>query len=193
MGKLILAILALLAVAAGMALAMRNRQTTPVDNEQRSLSDFKAVDIKGKEVSLADFKGKAVLIVNTASKCGNTPQYAGLESLYKKYRDRGFVVLGFPCNQFMGQEPGTEEDILEFCQATYNVDFPMFSKIEVKGEDAHPLYRWLLAAQPNHDDVEWNFTKFLVSPDGTTVQRFGAKTKPEDESVVKAIEAALPR
>ncbi len=191
MGKLILASLALFAVVAGMAAAMRNRHTTPVDTQSSSLYDFTAVDIKGQEVPLNKYRGKTVLIVNTASKCGLTPQYEALQRLYGTYKDRGFVVLGFPCNQFMGQEPGTEEEIEEFCQINFGVTFPMFSKVDVKGKDAHPLYKWLLAAQPNHEDVEWNFAKFLIGPDGTTVQRFGSRTKPDDETVVKAIEALL--
>lgn len=192
MDKLVAVALALFAIAAGTALAMKTRQTTPMDESDRSLTDFTVQDIKGKSVSLSEYKGKAVLIVNTASKCGLTPQYEALEALYQKYKDRGFVILGFPCNQFMGQEPGTNEEILEFCQTKFDVQFPMFSKVDVKGESASPLYKWLLAAQPNHSDIEWNFAKFLVSPDGKTVQRFGSRTKPDEESVVKAIESALP-
>jgi glutathione peroxidase len=132
-----------------------------------------------------------VLIVNVASKCGNTPQYVGLEALWKRLGDRGLTILGFPCNQFAGQEPGTEAEIAEFCQLNYGVSFPLFAKIEVNGEGANPLYTWLKAETPGSDgrDVEWNFAKFLVGRDGRPIRRFGAKDLPED--IAPEIEAAL--
>lgn len=156
-----------------------------------SLHDFTVPDIDGKEVKLAKFKGKATLVVNVASKCGLTPQYEGLENLYKQYKDRGLVVLGFPANEFLGQEPGTNAEIKEFCTATYGVTFPMFSKIVVKGEGIHPLYQWLLETGPRKDDIEWNFAKFLVSKDGQVLARFTPQTKPDDPEFIKAIEKAL--
>lgn len=191
MAKIILVVLGLISVAAAMALAMRNRQTTPLDTKPHNLHDYTVVDIKGNKKSLKDYEGKVVMVVNVASKCGLTPQYEQLEALYEKYKDQGLVILGFPCNQFMGQEPGTEEEILTFCTNKYNVTFPMFSKVEVKGENAHPLYKWLVGATENKADIEWNFAKFIVSRDGAKVQRFASKTKPDDASVVSVIEKAL--
>ncbi len=179
------------AVLAGVAYAVLPKQTTPKNDMAKSLADFTVVNIKGEKVSLKKYVGKSVMIVNVASKCGNTPQYAGLEALNEKYKDKGLVVLGFPCNQFNGQEPGSNEEILEFCTKTYNVSFPMFSKVDVKGENADPLYKWLVHATENQNDVEWNFAKFLVSKDGKTVKRFGARTQPESEEVVAAIESSL--
>ena len=144
----------------------------------------------GKEKSLSDYKGDVLLIVNVASKCGNTPQYAGLEKLYKKYKDQGFRVLGFPCNQFGGQEPGTMEEIQNFCEVNYNVTFPLFQKIDVKGAHQAPLYAKLTKTEPA-GDITWNFEKFIVGKDGTVLERFTPKTKPEDPKVVTAIEQAL--
>lgn len=147
-----------------------------------TLSDFSARRLGGADEPLSDFGGKVALVVNVASKCGNTPQYEGLEKLYETYRDRGLVVLGFPCNQFMGQEPGTDAEIAEFCTLNYGVTFPMFGKIEVNGEEAHPLYQWLKATTPGSDgrDIEWNFAKFLVGRDGRPVRRYGDKFPPAD-------------
>lgn len=179
-----------LVVAACVAVALSPRQSTPKGN-MANLADFTMKDIKGVDRPLKSYEGKVVLIVNTASKCGLTPQYEGLEKLYDKYKDQGLVVLGFPCNQFMGQEPGTEAEIMEFCQTKYDVSFPMFSKIDVKGESAHPLYQWLVHATSNTKDVEWNFAKFLVGKDGQTVKRFGSRELPEADVLVKAIESAL--
>jgi glutathione peroxidase len=138
--------------------------------------------IDGKEVSLGDWRGQVLLIVNTASKCGFTPQYEGLEALHKRYGDKGFAVLGFPCNQFGAQEPGDEAEIASFCKLTYDVDFPMFAKIDVNGEDAHPLYKALKAAAPGllgSEAIKWNFTKFLVDRNGRVVDRFAPTTKPD--------------
>lgn len=156
-----------------------------------SLYDFTMANIDGKPTSLKKYKGKVVLVVNVASKCGNTPQYEQLEALYKKYEKKGLVILGFPANNFGGQEPGTNEEIKTFCTANYNVTFPMFSKISVKGEDIAPLYKWLLAQSESTTDVDWNFAKFLVAKDGSTVKRYSARMKPDNADIVNAIEAAL--
>lgn len=159
-----------------------------------SIYDFTMKDIDGKDVSLAEFRGKAVMIVNVASKCGFTPQYAGLQSLYEKYKDRGFVVLGFPANNFLFQEPGSDADIKAFCSTKYNVTFPMFSKISVKGADQHPLYRYLTAKATNPEfggAISWNFNKFLIGRDGRILARFGSKAEPLGEEIAKAVERAL--
>jgi len=154
--------------------------------------DLNATDIDNQPVNLGDFQDKVLLIVNVASKCGFTGQYENLESLYQKYRDKGLVVLGFPCNQFGSQEPGTSEDIKSFCSLNYGVTFPMFDKIEVNGPNQHPLYALLTGDNsPHAGKVKWNFTKFLVGRDGTILERFGSMTNPESGKVVKAIEAAL--
>ena len=147
-----------------------------------SLGDFKATTIDGREVSLSDHEGEVVLVVNTASECGFTPQFAGLEELYRAYRDRGFSVLGFPCNQFGGQEPGTEEEIGEFCQKNYGVTFPMFAKIDVNGSDEHPLFTWLKSEKGGllGDKIKWNFTKFLIARDGSVIGRYAPSTEPAD-------------
>lgn len=156
-----------------------------------SIYEFTMNDIEGKSVKLEQFKGKAVLIVNVASKCGNTPQYEGLEKIYKQYKDKGFVVLGFPANNFMGQEPGTDADIKQFCSTKYNVTFPIFSKISVKGGDIHPLYKYLTQASNPVGDVRWNFGKFLIGKDGAILARFDPKVLPESPEIAAAIEAAL--
>jgi glutathione peroxidase len=161
-----------------------------------SVHDIKAETITGEVVSLGDYAGQALLIVNVASKCGLTPQYTGLEALHEDFAPRGFSVLGFPCNQFKGQEPGTSEEIAEFCSATYGVTFPLFAKIDVKGEGQHPLYAELtrFALDDEHGaDVLWNFEKFLVSPVGEVVGRFRPGITPEDPELRTAIEAVLPR
>src|SRR5262245_38120288 len=148
--------------------------------------------LDGSEQSLADYKGKVVLIVNTASKCGFTPQYEGLEALYRKYEPRGFVVLGFPSNDFKQQEPGSDAQLQEFCRATYDVQFPMFSKISVTGDAMHPLYRTLTSLpKPIGGPVEWNFQKYLVDRDGRVVAKYMSKTKPDDPALVAEIEALL--
>lgn len=152
--------------------------------------------IEGKDVPLKNYQGKVLMIVNTASRCGNTPQYAGLEELYKKYRAKGFEVLAFPANNFGGQEPGTNADIQEFCSATYNTTFPLFSKISVKGDDQAPLYRYLTDTKTNPKfagDIEWNFAKFLVNRKGEVVARFKAGHKPTEPDVVAAIERELAK
>jgi glutathione peroxidase len=156
-----------------------------------SLSDFSATSINGQEVDLGDYQGKAVLVVNTASKCGFTPQYKGLEELYEKYEDQGLVILGFPCDQFGHQEPGTEDEIQEFCELNYGVSFPMFAKVDVNGKEAHPLYKWLRSEKGGvlGDRIKWNFTKFLLSKDGKVIKRYGSTTKPE--TLTADVEAAL--
>ncbi|MBI3793416.1 MAG: glutathione peroxidase [Nitrospinae bacterium] len=156
---------------------------------ETSVYDFKAKSIDGKETSLGEFKGKALLIVNVASKCGFTPQYEGLEALYKKFKDEGLVVLGFPCNQFGGQEPGNEDEIKSFCDLNYHVTFPMFAKIDVNGADAHPLYKFLKNEKPGvlgTEMIKWNFTKFLVDRAGMLVKRYAPDVNPE------AISADVP-
>lgn len=157
-----------------------------------NIYQFEVMDINGRNVSLSQFEGKTLLIVNTASKCGFTPQYKGLEKLYADYQDKGLVVLGFPCNQFGSQEPGSNEEIASFCDLTFKVSFPMFSRVEVNGEGAAPLYNYLKAEAPGllgSKSVKWNFTKFLISKEGEVVKRFAPKDTPE--SIEKAIEKYL--
>ena len=147
----------------------------------QSIYDFMVIDIDGKEVQLNQYKDKVLLIVNTASKCGFTNQYAGLEELYKKYQPQGLVVLGFPCNQFLSQEPGDEVEIKNFCTLTYNVTFPMFAKIDVNGENTHPLYKFLKEQAPGllgSEVIKWNFTKFLINKSGQVVNRYAPATEP---------------
>ena len=150
-----------------------------------SIYNYTMKDINGKEIHLSDYKGKLILIVNTASKCGNTPQYEGLENLYEKYKDKDFVILGFPANNFLGQEPGTDAEIKQFCTLNYNVTFPMFSKISVKGKDIHPLFLYLTTKAINgviDAPVTWNFQKFLIDKTGNIVASFSPKTKVEDQA-----------
>lgn len=160
-------------------------------NPPATLYDLTVSDIDGKSVRLDKYKGRALLIVNTASRCGLTPQYEGLQALYAKYKEKGLVVLGFPANDFNGQEPGTNAEIKQFCALKYKVEFPMFSKISVKGEQMHPLYRWLITKNGRLDPVEWNFAKFLVSKDGKSVERFDSRLAPGDSKLIEAIESAL--
>lgn len=157
-----------------------------------SIYDLKLKDIDGKETSLKPYQGKVLLIVNVASKCGYTKQYDGLEAVYEKYKDKGLVVLGFPCNQFGGQEPGTNEEIKQFCSSNFKVTFPLFDKIEVNGANRHALYTVLAGKDsPFVGDIKWNFTKFLVRRDGRIVKRFESKVAPESAEMTNAIEAAL--
>jgi glutathione peroxidase len=145
--------------------------------------DFQATSLDGQPVDLAQFRGKVLLIVNTASECGFTPQYKGLEELYRRYQERGVAVLGFPCNQFGKQEPGTEAEIGAFCEKNYGVSFPMFAKIEVNGDDAHPLYKFLKGEAPGvlgTEGIKWNFTKFLINKEGAVVKRYAPQTKPDE-------------
>jgi glutathione peroxidase len=160
-----------------------------------TLYDIPVKTLSGEDSSLGALAGKTLLVVNVASKCGLTPQYAALEALHTRLADRGFAVVGFPCNQFMGQEPGTAEEIEEFCSTTYGVTFPMFEKIEVNGDGRHPIYDELTAV-PDADgaagDVQWNFEKFLLGPDGAVLARFRPRTVPDDPAVLAAIEKHLP-
>ncbi|HEY0461060.1 MAG TPA: glutathione peroxidase [Pyrinomonadaceae bacterium] len=162
--------------------------------KNKSVLDFKMMDIDGKDVKLKKYKGKVLLVVNTASKCGYTPQYEALEATYEKYSSQGFYVLGFPANNFGGQEPGTAAEIKEFCTSKYKVSFPMFAKISVKGEDQDPLFKFLTEKETNPTfagDIKWNFNKFLIDRKGNVVARFEPKVKPDDEIVTAAIEKYL--
>ena len=157
-----------------------------------SIQDFEAVDITGKTVRLADQAGKVLLIVNTASQCGFTPQFAGLEKLWETYQDRGLVVVGFPSNEFGRQDPGSNDEIASFCQLNYGVSFPMMAKVDVNGDEAHPLFQWLKTEAPGllgSKAIKWNFTKFLVGRDGQVIKRYAPQDKPE--SLATDIEAAL--
>jgi glutathione peroxidase len=174
-----LAILAVSALAAAAPTAAPKKEPAM----PQSVYDFSATRLDGKEQSLADYRGKVLLIVNTASKCGFTPQYEGLEKLYREFEGRGFAVLGFPCNQFGGQEPGSSEEIAAFCRLNYGVTFPMFSRIEVNGDSAHPLYKYLKTERPgllSSEAIKWNFTKFLSDAKGQPVKRYSPQTKPEE-------------
>ena len=157
-----------------------------------SLGDFKATGIDGTETDLASYEGQVVLVVNTASQCGFTPQYKGLEELYRTYVDRGLVVLGFPCDQFGHQEPGDEEEIATFCERNFGVTFPLFAKVDVNGRDAHPLYQWLRSEKSGMvgNKIRWNFTKFLIDTEGNVVNRYGSTTTPDQ--LADDIEALLP-
>jgi glutathione peroxidase len=157
-----------------------------------SVHDIQVKDIDGKDTSMNAYKGKVTLVVNVASKCGFTKQYTALEATHLKYQDKGFAVLGFPCNQFGGQEPGSNEEIKQFCTSKFNVTFPLFDKIEVNGDNRHPLYAALAGKDsPFPGDIKWNFTKFLVGKDGKVLKRFDSRTTPDSPEVTEAIEAAL--
>lgn len=172
--------------------ARSNDQTG--DEKMKSIYDFTVKDIDGKDQKLEQYKGKAIMIVNVASRCGFTPQYAGLQKIYQQYRDKGLVILGFPANNFLGQEPGSNEEIKQFCSVNYQVTFPMFSKISVKGKDIAPLYKYLTEKETNPKfagDISWNFNKFLIDRQGKIIARFGSRTTPEDAEVIRAIEQTL--
>ncbi len=160
----------------------------------KSIYDIPVKTIDGKATTLGEYKGKVLLIVNVASKCGYTPQYEGLEKIYKQYQTKGFTVLGFPANNFGGQEPGTEAEIVTFCSTNYGVTFPMFSKLSAKGADIHPLYKFLTEKETNPNfagDIKWNFNKFLIDKNGNPIARFDSADKPESPKVTQAIEQAL--
>jgi glutathione peroxidase len=164
------------------------------DTSIKSILDFTMKDIDGKSVNLASYQGKVLLIVNVASRCGFTPQYAGLERLYEKYKDKGFVILGFPANNFMGQEPGTDLEIKQFCSLSYGVTFPIFSKISVKGKDKDPLYRFITDKALNPatgGEITWNFNKFLIDRKGKIISRFDSKVDPFNKDLIAAIEKTL--
>ena len=186
-------IITILASVTALGIFLKSSPVTP-EPGATSVLEFTMKNIDGKEVPLSTYKGKVLLIVNVASKCGNTPQYAGLEELYKKYADRGFAILGFPANNFLWQEPGTDEEIKEFCTTKYNVTFDMFSKISVKGSDQHPLYKFLTSKDSNPEfagDVKWNFQKYLVDRNGKVIGKFAPGLNPTSEELTGAIEAAL--
>jgi len=167
-----------------------------VTKELDSIWDLQLKTVRGKPAKLADFKGKEILVVNVASQCGNTPQYATLEALQKKYESKGFTVVGFPCNQFGAQEPGSSEEIAEFCSTNYGITFPIMEKVEVNGPNRHEVYKALTPipeAGGQAGDIRWNFEKFVISADGTKVTRFAPKTQPDDPKVIAAIENGLPR
>ena len=164
------------------------------EEPMKAIYDFTMRDIDGNEVSLGDYRGKVLLVVNVASKCGFTRQYAGLEALYKAHADKGLVVLGFPANNFMGQEPGAEAEIKSFCTLKYGVTFPMFAKISVKGKTIHPLYAFLTSKERHPETggaVTWNFNKFLIGRDGAVLGHYGSRTEPDDGELMEAIEKAL--
>jgi len=196
MNKIFL-VFAVVAIAAGVFVVFQPkpvRQQAAAGPPAKSIYDFQMKDIDGKDVKLDKYKGKVVMVVNTASKCGYTPQYEGLQAIFDKYKDQGLVVLGFPANNFGGQEPGTEAEIKEFCTLKYKVTFPMFAKISVKGEDQHPLYTYLTSAETNPafpGEISWNFNKFLIDRNGKIIARFGSKDTPQGEAVTSAIETAL--
>jgi glutathione peroxidase len=168
--------------------------STSGDRSDNNIENITVKDMNGKDVRLSDYKGKVLLIVNVASKCGFTPQYEGLEKIYKKYKDQGFEILGFPCNQFGGQEPGTNEEIKNFCTSKYDVTFKLFDKIEVNGKNRSPLYAALTSnTNTEQGDVKWNFEKFLISRDGDIVARFRSKVTPESSEITSAIEKELKK
>ena len=164
----------------------------PMETVREDLYSFKVRTIDGEDKALSDYRGKALLVVNTASRCGFTPQYKSLEALYEKYRSRGFEVLGFPANNFMGQEPGTDAEIREFCDLKFHVTFPMFSKISVKGKDMHPLYGYLTGGAGFDGPIQWNFNKFLVDGRGRVVARYGSSTDPLSKDLTEKLESILP-
>lgn len=176
----------------GEASAENRSETKEVKNMAKKIGDFKVKDIDGKEVDLSIYEGKVVLIVNVASKCGYTKQYNGLEAIYNKYKDQGLVILGFPCNDFGGQEPGTNDEIKEFCSTKFSVTFPMMDKVSVLGDNKTPLFAFLTDnAVTGTKDIKWNFEKFLINKKGEIVERFVSKDEPEGEKITKAIEAQL--
>jgi glutathione peroxidase len=188
--KILIVLIALAAVCFGLCILCANTSSAAPP----TVFDFKMKDIDGKDVKLKKYKGNVLLVVNTASKCGYTPQYEGLQASFDKYKDKGFYVLGFPANNFGGQEPGTEKEIKEFCESKYKVTFPMFAKISVKGTDQDPLYAYLTNKETNPEfggDITWNFNKFLIDRKGKIVARFTSKDKPDGEAVTQAIEKYL--
>jgi glutathione peroxidase len=195
--KILLILLIILAISIA-AMAYRYgfilNPTPSTAPPEKSVYEFTMKDIDGRDVKLDAYKGKVAMIVNVASKCGYTPQYDGLEAIYEAYKDRGFTILAFPANNFLGQEPGTEADIKEFCSTNFGVKFPLFAKISVTGKDQHPLYTFLTSKESNPEfggDISWNFNKFLLDKNGKVVARFATKEKPESEAVTSTIEKYL--
>jgi len=194
MKKLLIGMVVVLTVSAAMLFLVKANVSTVEKGKSKTVYDFTMKDTGGKDVKLEQFRGKVVMLVNVASKCGYTPQYDGLQKIYEQYKDQGFVILGFPANNFGAQEPGTNEEIVEFCRINYGVKFPIFSKISVKGDDKHPLYKYLTEPATNPDfsgEIKWNFNKFLIGRDGKIIARFESADKPEDAKVTGAIEGAL--
>src|SRR5262249_55417971 len=191
--------LAILTITSISLALTRDKHATLKEGEkmaEKSVLDFMMKSIDGKDVKLDSYRGKVLLLVNVASKCGYTPQYRGLESVYEKYKEQGLVVMGFPANNFFWQEPGTNEEIKTFCATKYNVTFPMFAKISVKGDKIHPLYKFLTSKQTNPEfggAISWNFNKFLIDRAGKVVARFSSKDEPESEKVEQAVERALKK
>jgi glutathione peroxidase len=188
------AIALLVAAMSGIFMTATSDAEQTGTNKMSTIYDISANRIDGTSTNLAGYKGQVMLIVNVASRCGFTGQYAGLQKLYETYKDRGLVVLGFPANDFLRQEPGTNEEIAQFCSAKFHVTFPMFEKIVVAGTDMHPLYKFLTEKETNPEfsgKITWNFNKFLIGRDGKTVARFGSKTEPEHKDVAAAIEKAI--
>ncbi len=183
-------------LAALLSLSLFVLGLTAASAAEKNPLDFKVKNIDGQDVNLSKYKGEVLLIVNVASKCGLTPQYEQLEAVFTKYKDKGFEVLGFPANEFLAQEPGSDAEIKQFCTSKYNVDFPMFSKIVVKGAGIHPLYTYLTSIETEPEkagDISWNFEKFLIDRDGKVVKRFSPRTKPDAPEVIEAIEAELAK
>jgi len=188
--KKIITLTVIVAMLSTILIAKKNSKEGKM--EQKSIYDFTVKSIDGKDVKMSDYKGKVLLIVNVASKCGFTPQYKGLEELYRKYQKDGLVVMGFPCNQFAGQEPGSNEEIKTFCKTNYDVTFPMFDKIDVNGDNTAPLYQFLKEQAPgilSTKDIKWNFTKFLIDKNGKVIERFAPATTPEsiDEHIARLL------
>ena len=186
----VIVMLVIFAVIAETSFSKENKK----DLKMKSIFDFTVKDIDGNDVKLEQFKGNVIMIVNVASKCGFTPQYEGLQKIYSQYKDSGFVILGFPANNFLSQEPGTNEEIRQFCTINYSVKFPMFSKISVKGKGIAPLYKYLTEKKTNPEfsgKISWNFNKFLFDREGNIVARFGSRAKPESQDVIQAIENEL--
>ena len=187
-------LLGMLAVAVPLVASATVAAETAAQGAPVSVYDFKVKTIDGQETSLSQYKGKALLIVNTASQCGFTPQYAGLEALYEKYKAKGLVVLAFPSNDFGGQEPGSNAEIKTFCERKYKTTFPLFEKIDVKGDSAAPLYKYLTGLPGKQGGpITWNFNKFLVAPDGTVVEHFDSKADPAGTNLTQKVEQALPK
>jgi glutathione peroxidase len=185
-----------LLLAGVVAAAVAAASNAPAEEKAPAALNFTMKSITGKEVNLADYKGKVLLVVNVASKCGLTPQYEELEALHEKLKDKGLVVMGFPCNQFGKQEPGTDAEIAEFCEATYKVKFPMFSKVDVNGEEAAPLYKYLTSVETkpkDKGDITWNFEKFVIGKNGEVVARFAPRTAPDSKEVMAVIDAELAK
>lgn len=173
-------------------LAIAASLTNPVMADHQNLYSYSVETIDGEQTNLEPYKGKLLLIVNTASNCGYTPQYKSLEALYKQYKDQGLVVLGFPANNFMNQEPGTNEEIKQFCSLKYKTTFPIFSKISVKGDDIHPLYKYLTTQPGFEGDIQWNFNKILISPQGQVIARYKSSVDPLSDEIIRDVNANLP-